>query len=61
MTGECKIYIKFCYVPAYNDFFLTVAMHLTDANIGLLIISILFLILGILTLIVWLPLFRIRR
>ena len=57
MTGECKIHN--CYVTAYyyDDFFLTVPVNLTDTNIGLLIIGILFLI-GILTLIVWLTLFQ---
>ena len=57
MTGECKIQILLCYC-LYDDFFLTVPVHLTDTNIGLLIIGILFLILGILTFIVWISLFR---
>ena len=53
MTGECKIHI--CYVPSYLMISYTVPVRLTDANIGLLIIGILFLILSIL---VCMPLFQ---
>ena len=58
MTEECKVHI-YC-VPVYyykDDFFLIVATHLTDTNIGLLIVGVMFLILGIIIVIVWIPLF----